>query len=308
MILETMMRILFCLLAASLVLSCDGKDSGKKDKQIGLVGDDTNPAVEPKALSLQGAQWNSFMEIPWEKRCEGIENIVETFQKNNLPNFKLSPTDSSGKGCEVFWSNEEESAERYFYPFTLSKDGIDYSFHSEIIAGPSLKKQAGIVALSYWKGKDSVLVGPKADELRKVDVNFIHMSKTLNDWSMASDAEAKIFGLTHGEYLAQIEARFGGEGGYILKNPDIKLRLTMDRKIPGKAVAEFLEVGSEAFSPENGPLLGCGDFACLKASKIEFQALGTLFRFDRVIETQAGGVTFGGVWRYQVKAWPLILE
>lgn len=292
------------------VLGLTACDKSKDDDRapttpIGLV----KPSEEPKALPLDGAKWTSFMSIPWEKRCEGIQDAVETFQKNYLPSFSLTPRPKSGfPACMVMWGNVDKAEESYEYRFRLSRDGKNLDFELQMSAGPKILPNVGFVSLLLVDGDSTVLVDSKLDRLNTLDPNFRHLDKTLDAWAVKDDIEAKIFGLPYSQYLSEVASNFGESGGFILKNPNIKMRLTMDEKVPGKGTAEFLEADDAAFSPERGPLLGCKDFTCLKGSTVKFQALGTKFLFDRVIEEQSGGTTLVGTWHYQVKSWPLPLD
>jgi hypothetical protein len=299
------MRLISAILmgAVGFTACSKSKDDDPETKDpIGLVG-------KAEVLPLDGAKWASFMSIPWEKRCEGIQDAVETFQKNNLTGFVIAPRPKSGfPACMVMWSNVETAEESYEYRFRLSKDGKDFDFDLRMSAGPRIRPNIGLVTIFFIKGDSSVVVDSKLEELNAVHTNFRHLDKTLDQWSAQEDVEAKIFGRPYSQYLSEISSTFRDQGGFILKNPDIKMKLTMDAKVPGKGTAEFLEADSAAFSPERGPLLGCNDFNCLKGSTVEFQALGTKFLFDRVIEEQTGGTTLVGTWHYDVKSWPLTFE
>jgi hypothetical protein len=299
------MRLISAILIGSFGFSaCNKSKDDKPETQdpISLIG-------KAEILPLEGAKWASFMSVPWEKRCEGIQDILETFQRNNLPGYVITPRATPGfPACMVTWGNIETARERYEYGFRISKDGRDLDFQVQISAGPSIYRSIGLVNIDWIKGDSVVSVDSDVDELKAIHPSFQHLDKTLDAWYLKDDVEASIFGRRYSEYLSEVSSAFGEQGGFILKNPNLRMKLTMDAKVPGKGVAEFLEADNAVFSSERGPLLGCNDFNCLKGSTVRFQALGTKFLFDRVIESQTGGTTLVGTWHYQVANWPLNLE
>lgn len=299
------MRLISAIMIGSLGFSACSKSKDDKPETkdpIGLVG-------KAEVLPLDGAKWASFMAIPWEKRCEGIQDALETFQRNNLPGFVISARPESGfPACMVTWADISTSRENYDYSFRLSKDGNDLDLKLHVEAGAKLYRSAGLVTVEWKKADGTVYVESNNNELNALHPNFQHLDKTLDAWYAKDDIDATIFGRPYSQYLSEIGVAFGDQGAFIQKNPDIKMKLVMDSTTPGKGAAAFLEADDAVFSPERGPLLGCNDINCLKGSTVKFQALGTKFLFDRVIEAQTGGTTLVGTWHYQVKSWPLPLE
>lgn len=295
-----------CLVIASSVIgltSCANRnDDGGGDKdQIGLV---TPPDKEPLKVLPLNAKWASWAAVPWEKRCEGLQDILEAFQKSNLPEFTFAPSTLSGSACEIYKSRTDRPEERYRLPFQLSTASKTLIIEAELVGG--VKPEGFGVNLTWRKDENTLVDVQNSPELSALNPNFRHFDYTLDDWYHKDKSETLIFGRTYSKYLAEIQDTFGvPAGALIAKNPDIKIKLSMDPKVSGEGIAEFTEVDIRTF--ENRALLGCKDFDCLKTSKVKFSVLGTKLIFDREIESN-DGTTLLSTWQFRLDSWPLGFE